>query len=167
MNVTDKTIYDAARLTRRSANDFGATRARFDHEVPPLDPAIIADLVLGSASWAQVEQAIETRIGPHGLFALARLDQGALLSLDGQPLEATLYLVGNPLIARRVTAERPAGALYAPFRVAVFSDDDGVQVSYDQPSSVFASLGSAVIDEIAADLDAKIAAAAEVACRAE
>ena len=59
----------------------------------------------------------------------------------------------------------PAGALYAPFRVAVFADDLGTHISYDKPSTVFASLGSASIDEIALDLDAKIAAVAERACR--
>ena len=60
-----------------------------------------------------------------------------------------------------------AGALYAPFRVAVFTDPTGVRVSYDQPSSVFASLGSVAIDDIAIELDRKIATAVRTACRAD
>jgi uncharacterized protein (DUF302 family) len=125
-----------------------------------------AELVIGGASWASIEAAVEARLGPDGLVALARLDQGALLSLSGEPLEATLYLVGNPLVARQLTRHSAAAALYAPFRVAIFSDAAGAHVSYDQPSSVFASLASPLIDQIAAQLDRKIAAAADHACGA-
>jgi uncharacterized protein (DUF302 family) len=73
-----------------------------------------------------VKRAVNTRIGPSGLVALARLEQGVLLSLNGEALRASLYLVGNPLVAREVMADDPAGALYAPFRVAVFGDDFGL-----------------------------------------
>jgi hypothetical protein len=95
---------------------------------------------------------------------VARVDQGALLSLSGEPLEATLYLVGNPLVARKITAHDPGGALYAPFRAAVFCGLTGVHVAYDQPSTVFASLGSPAIDAIARELDLQIVAAAHYAC---
>ncbi len=87
-------------------------------------------------------------LGPTGFVALARLDQGALLSLNGEPLGATRYLVGNPHLAWRVLNADPAAALYAPFGVAVFADQVGrADVSYDRPSSLFASLGSKEIDE--------------------
>ena len=72
----------------------------------------------------------------------ARLDQGALLRLSGDPVQATLYLVGNPVIARKILAVEPAAGLYAPFRVAVYRDAVGAHVAYDQPSSVFASFAS-------------------------
>ena len=109
--------------------------------------------------------AVDARVGPTGLVALARLDQGALLSLQGELLEATLYLVGNPIVARKVTHHEPAGALYAPFRVAIYRDATGVHIAYDQPSSVFASLGSSGIDSIASELDDKIGSVAEASCR--
>jgi hypothetical protein len=85
-------------------------------------------------------------------------------TLSVEPLEATLYFVGNPLIAREITSHKPGGALYAPFRAAAFGDLTGVHVACDQPSTVFASISSAAIDAIANELDLKIAAAALYAC---
>ena len=121
-----------------------------------------------SSSWAVPNgtrsDAVESRVGLGGLVTVARVDQGALLSLSGEPPEAMHYLVGNPLVAREITSHNPGGALYAPFRAAVFRDLTGVHVAYDQPSTVFASLGSAAIDAIANELDLKIAAAARYAC---
>jgi len=160
------TTYHAVRVTYDSARDFDETRARFDELVPLLDPAVTIDLVVRGASWADVERAVDTRTGPLGLVAIARIDQGALLTLSGHPLDATLYLVGNPLIARRLIELDSAAALYAPFRVVVFRDDAGVHIAYDKPSTVLASLGSTSIDQIARDLDDKIAAAAERAASA-
>ncbi len=165
--MTADTTYVATRITHDSTHDFDTTRARFDQRVPPLDAAVTVELVVDEATWEHVEAAINSRVGSTGLVALCRLDQGALLSLSGQPLDATLYLVGNPLIARQLTGFEAAAALYAPFRAAVFRDQTGVHISYDQPSSVFASLGSAGIDRIAVELDDKIATAAEYACRGD
>ena len=163
MSATN-TMYQATRVTYDSARGFADTKSSFDEHVPLLDPGVAIDLVIHGASWEQVQSAVNARIGPSGLVALARLEQGLLLSLSGEALQASLYLVGNPLVAREVLGHDPAGALYAPFRVAVFADDLGTHISYDNPSTVFASLGSGSIDRIALDLDAKIAAVAERVC---
>jgi hypothetical protein len=159
-----ESTYLATRITRDSAHDFEETRARFDRQVPLLKPDVTVELVMAGATREEVTATITPRTGPTGLIALARLDQGALLSLSGQPLAATLYLVGNPLTARQLTEVAAGAALYTPFRVAVFRDEIGVHIAYDQPSSVFGSLRSDSIDRIAIELDAKIAAAAEYAC---
>ena len=164
MSVTE-TGYQATRVTYDSARGFAETQSSFDEHVPLLDLGVAINLVRNGASWDQVQSAVNTSIGPSGLVALARLEQGLLLSLSGEAVQATLYLVGNPLVARQVLGHDRAGALYAPFRVAVFADDRGTHISYDKPSTVFASLGSAEIDQIAVDLDAKIAAVAEEVCR--
>lgn len=159
------TTYSAIRLTYDSAASFEETRARLDERVPLLEPSASVGLVVGGATWAEVEATVDRTVGPTGLVALARLDTGALLSLSGHPLDATLYLVGNPVLARDLTAIAPIGALYAPFRVAVYRDATGVHIAYDQPSSVFVSLGSPAVDEIAAGLDDKIHIVAEESCR--
>jgi uncharacterized protein (DUF302 family) len=159
------TTYAAVRITFDSDLDFNETRARFDERVPVFENSTSIELVLGGAPWAEVQAAVDGRVGPTGLVALERLDQGALLSLEGEPLEATLYLVGNPIIAREVTRLDPAAALYAPFRVAVYGDASGAHIAYDKPSSVFASLRSSGIDVIAAELDDKIRTVVESACR--
>jgi uncharacterized protein (DUF302 family) len=154
------------RITYQSSHNFETTRARLDEQIPLLDPLVSLDLVLRDASWAEVESTVAAYLGPTGFVALARLDQGALLSLHGEPLEATRYLVGNPLLARRVLSADPAAALYAPFGLAVFADPVGAHISYDHPSSLFASLGSTEIDEIGRELDDKIARAVVSACSA-
>jgi uncharacterized protein (DUF302 family) len=160
-----ETTYTAVRITYDSNRDFKETRARFDEGVPGFEGAASVELVLEGASWPEVEAAVDARVGPTGLVALARLDQGALLSLQGELLEATLYLVGNPIVARKVTHHEPAAALYAPFRVAIYRDATGVHIAYDQPSSVFASLGSSDIDLIASELDNKIGSVAKASCQ--
>jgi uncharacterized protein (DUF302 family) len=155
------------RVTYESSHDFETTRARLDEQIPLLDPLVSFDLILRGASWASVESTVAAYLGPTGFVALARLDQGALLSLNGEPLKATRYLVGNPVLARRVLSAAPAAALYAPFGVAVFTNHvGGVNVSYDHPSSLFASLGSKEIDEIGRELDDKIGQAVVATCSA-
>jgi uncharacterized protein (DUF302 family) len=155
------------RITYESSHDFETTRDHLDEQIPLLDPLVALDLVRRDVSWAEVESAVAAFLGPTGFMALARLDQGALLSLNGEPLGATRYLVGNPLVARRVLSADPAAALYAPFGVAVFADHvGGAHVSYDHPSSLFASLGSKEIDEIGRELDDKIGQAVGSACSA-
>jgi hypothetical protein len=157
--------YQAARLIHDSAVDFERTRRSFDEQVPLLDPLLTLQLVLDGATWHDVEVLVDRSAGESDFVALARLDQGVLFSLSGDPLQATLYLVGNPVIAREILAVEPAAALYAPFRVAVYRGSMGVHIAYDKPSSVLASFGSDTIDAIALELDKKIHDSAERACR--
>jgi uncharacterized protein (DUF302 family) len=159
------TTYAAARVTIDSDHDFGTTRARFEECVPVFDQTVALELVGRGASWSQVETQIGQLIGPTGFIALSRLDQGALMSLDGEPIEATQYLVGNPLIARQIIGLNRTAALHAPFPLAIYGDDQGVHVAYIQPSSSFGSLGSADIDLIAKELDARILDTVEQVCR--
>src|SRR5262249_57946729 len=76
-----ETTYRAVRLTYDSNLDFNEARARFDERVPAFEDATSIKLVLGVASWSDVQAAVDARAGPTGLVALSRLDQGALLSL--------------------------------------------------------------------------------------
>ncbi len=156
--------YQATRVIHDSAVDFEETRRRFDDQVPFLDPLLTLRLVLDEATWRDVEALVNRTVGETGFVALGRLDQGSLFSLGGDPIRATLYLVGNPVIARKILAVEPAAGLYAPFRVAVYRDAMGAHVAYDQPSSVFASFGSHTIDAIASELDEKIRNSVETSC---
>jgi uncharacterized protein (DUF302 family) len=160
-----ETDYTARRITYDSDYGFEETRARFDEQVPLLDGAVAVELVVSRAPWSAVQAAVNERVGPTGFVAMARIDQGALLSRSGEELDGTLYLVGNPLVARDVTSGDPAAVLYVPFRVAIYRDTSGVHLSYDKPSSVLGSLDSADINEIAIELDRKFQLTAEAACR--
>jgi uncharacterized protein (DUF302 family) len=146
------------RVTRQSSVSYAETRERLETRAPALDPAVTFDLVVRSAEWREVEAAIQSTVGPDGFVSFSRLDQGALLSLAGSALEATQYLLGNPLIARRILERQPGAALNVPLPLAVFSDSVASYVSYLLPSSMLASFGSTEIDEIGSELDLKLEA---------
>lgn len=155
---------DCITFTCDSVHDYATTRNRFDEQVPLLDLTVPRSLAARNASWAEVEAEVARRIGPAGLFTLSRLDLGALLSLHGELVEATQYLVGNALIAQQVISLNRAACLHVPFPVAIYVDAAGTHIAYTRPSSLFGPLGSQAIDEIAAGLDARIMRAVEGAC---
>ena len=162
--MADCTTFTAIRVTCDNAHDYATTRHRFDERVPLLDQTITLNLVAGNASWAEVEAEVGRRTGPSGLAALSRLDQGALLSLHGEPVEAIQYLVGNPAIAQQVISLNRAACLHAPFPLAIYTDATGAHIAYTSPSSLFGPLGSQAVDEIAAELDVSIMRTVEGAC---
>lgn len=157
-------IFEATRITVDSPHDFVTTRTNFDRLVPAFDPLLARDLILRNAAWTDVEDSIAGIAGPQGFMALSRLDHGALMSLHGQPVEATQYLVGNPVIARQILSADTTAALYAPFTVAIHADELGTHISYTTPSSLLSSLGSTDINEVAADLDRRIDITVQKAC---
>ena len=158
--------YQATRLNHDSAVDFEETRRRFDEQVPLLDPLLTLRLVLDQATWRDVEALVDRTVGPTGFVALARLDQGTLFSLSGDPVQATLYLVGNPVIANKILAVEPAAGLYAPFRVAVYRDVIGracrLRPTIKRLRVVWFPTRSTAI---ARELDEKIRNSAETSCR--
>jgi hypothetical protein len=129
------TSYVATCLTHHSAADFEETRRRMDDRVPLLEPAATVEVVLGGAPWSEVEAVVTRTAGPTGLVALARLDSN---------------------LPRRYT--RRSESRSSRMR-------NGVHVAYDQPSSIFKSLGSQAVDRIAVELDEEIRVAVEDACR--
>ena len=156
MNTRASTRIDLAVVTFESRSDFESTRTRFDERIPLLDPIVTVTLVSSQAAWSEVEAAITPTLGSSGFLAVSRLDQGALMSLRGTALQATQYLVGNPLIATEVIGSVRKGSLFAPFQAAIYSDQSGVHVSYMLPSSLFASLDDRGVAAIGERLDSKM-----------
>jgi uncharacterized protein (DUF302 family) len=143
-------------VTFDSLSDFESTRTRFDEQIPLLDPSVTVTLVSSQAAWSEVEAAITPTLGSSGFLAVSRLDQGALMSLRGTLLQATQYLVGNPLIATEVIDSVRKASLFAPFQAAIYNDQSGVHVSYMLPSSLFVSLDDREAAAIGQRLDAKM-----------
>jgi uncharacterized protein (DUF302 family) len=79
-------------------------------------------------------------------------------SLAGDPVRCRLYIVGNPAVASRIVRIDARGALYVPFRVAVYaaSGADGAAIAFDRPSALLAGLGRRELDEIGEMLDREI-----------
>jgi len=101
-------VVSATRIIVDSRNEFTTTRARFHQRIPLVDPTLARELIAANASWQDVEAAADERVGPTRFVALSRLHQSALLSLHGELVEATPYLVGSPAIARTMVARQRA-----------------------------------------------------------
>ena len=88
----------------------------------------------------------------------AVFDQGAVASLSGSQIRCRMYLVGNPAVAARIVRIDERGALYVPFRVAVYATPRaaGATIAFDRPSSLLAGLGRPELDDIGRLLDREI-----------
>ncbi len=94
---------------------------------------------------------------PSGLMIFTQFDHGGLLALAGQERRATLYLIGNPLIAVEMTRHDVAAGLSAPWRLLVYEDEDGkTRVTYDRPVSVLGQFDDGRIAAVARLLEQKL-----------
>jgi uncharacterized protein (DUF302 family) len=132
--------------------------ARFEGAIGRLDVTKADQLVRGSASWPDVEAAMRGMAGDSGLMLFTVFDQGSVASLGGGPIRCRLYIVGNPAVAARIVRIDERGALYVPFRVAVYAapGNDRATIAFDRPSSLLAGLGRPELDEIGGMLDQEI-----------
>ncbi len=104
------------------------------------------------------EKVIAAQAGPSGFMIFATYNHGALLNIKGAPQKAKQYVVGNPLIAARMTEHDIRAALYAPLRVLVYRDAESkLQVEYDLPSTLFGQFHNSQVDAVAKELDEKLA----------
>jgi uncharacterized protein (DUF302 family) len=140
--------------------------AAFERELGHLDPSVPQHLIKWKAAWGEVEREIGEAAGRHGLMIIARADQGPLVSLSGSERHCTLYIVGNPLIARKIIDIDVRGSFYVPFRVALYDDggSDGAVIAFDRPSSFLGTLGHPALAEIGRSLDEKIYAVVDAIC---
>jgi len=77
------------------------------------------------ASWEQITQAIDKRLGRSGFTIFSRVEQGQLLCLAGKPRRVVQYAVGNQLLAIQMIERVPEVALYAPLRLAIYEGKKG------------------------------------------
>lgn len=132
--------------------------ARFEAAVGRLDAPAVRRLEASAAPWPEVEAATREMAGESGLMKFAVFDQGLVASLSGSQIRCRLYLVGNPAIAARIVRIDERGALYVPFRVAVYATPraEGATIAFDRPSSLLAGLGRPELDDIGRLLDREI-----------
>jgi uncharacterized protein (DUF302 family) len=139
----------------RSTRTFDEVRRKLEETVPQLDRTIAAALNEGDQARAQ-------DYGDHGpkLSIFLVRDHGALLQIAGKARKALQYEIGNPLTASKMTRHRLAAALYAPLRVALYEDEQGLGVfEYDRPSSFFGQFGDEQVTEVGRKLDNELEAA--------
>jgi uncharacterized protein (DUF302 family) len=89
----------------------------------------------GDAEGAKAK--IEAMAGPSGFMLFATHNHGALLRLASQKRKAIQYVVGNPLFALQMTQHDIRASLYAPLRVLIYVNEEGMTcLEYDKPSSL-------------------------------
>jgi len=105
----------------------------------------------------EVENILHGQEGSSGLMIFAVYDHGALLMIKSAPQKAHQYVIGNPLVAARMTEHNIGAALYAPLRVLVYADSAGnARAEYDLPTSLFGQFQNEKVTQVARELDHKL-----------
>lgn len=115
-------------------------------------------------SYEQTIDNLKAAVGHGGMMVMAQVDQGNMLSMTGLSLKATLFLVGNPTVGKKLFEQDHGVGLYVPLRVFVYEDKDGkTSVSYDKPSALLKQFNNPQIDMVAGMLDQKVQGLAQMA----
>jgi uncharacterized protein (DUF302 family) len=130
----------------------------FELELGRWDLAAADRLLKSKASWSEVEREVGRMAGARGLMIFTEINQGEIISLSGEVKRCSLYLVGNPVIAKKIISIDIRGSFYVPFRVCLYdhATAGSAMISYDRPSSFLAGLERPELDEIGFILDQKI-----------
>jgi len=94
---------------------------------------LVQPLAAVKASWEQVTQAIEKRLGTSGFSLFSKVDHGVLLSLAGKLRRVSQYALGNPLLALQMVEHLPEVVLYAPLQLAVY---EGLRVVMERKTTL-------------------------------
>lgn len=118
-----------------------------------------------SNSFDEYTEEMEALAGRSNLIEVAFLNWGKVLSLAGVPMKAQLFVVGNPLTARKLLeAGGPEVGLYLPTKIFVYEDANGVaHVSYDKFGPIMEQHQNEGLSKVAGVIDgvlANLAAAA-------
>jgi uncharacterized protein (DUF302 family) len=118
----------------------------------------------GSSSREEFEKKVEARLGPSGFMKFLEVDHGPWMALYGVKVKSKQYVIGNPLIARKIVPHDAAAGMYVPVRLGVYEDEQGkVWLEYDRPSASLGLSRDPRIDEVSRLLDDKLARLAETA----
>ena len=163
--LTPPTAFHGEHVDVPSGKDFDTVVADLRAELGTAPTERLMDRLAGSATWEEFAQECEGFAGRSNLIEVGFLDWGRVLTLAGTPMRAKLFVLGNPLTARKLLAAGgPAVALALPTKMLVHEDADGVvHVSYDRFGPVMAAHGIEALDTVAGVIDGvleKLAASA-------
>ena len=145
----------------RLGNPFDAFTASFESLLGHLEVEYADDI---AADPRKVDRHLKALEGNTGLLIFNIQNHGALLNMAGRPQKAKQYVIGNPRVAVRMTVHDIRAALYAPLRIVVYEDADGVaMVEYDLPSSLFGQFENEAVSAVAKELDEKLLNAIKMA----
>jgi uncharacterized protein (DUF302 family) len=151
MNTTTVAV---AHVRVETSKKFAEVKEVLERRLARFDLSTLTSLL---ADPQEARRRLESVAGPDGLMLFATVDHGSLLAVEGISRRAVQYVLGNPLIAARMTRLDLAAGLYAPLRLLVYEGEAGKTcLEYDKPSSLFGQLQDDRIDEVAAMLDRKV-----------
>ncbi len=129
-------------------------------------PAMAQDArvtVTSQKSFDQTVSQLKSNVSQGGMMIMATVDQGNMLSMTGLKMRATLFLVGNPNVGKKLFEQNHAVGLYIPLRVFIYESTDGkTYLSYDKPSAVLGQFKNEEINKTAAMLDQKLEGLAQM-----
>lgn len=115
-------------------------------------------------SYQQTVANLRKAVGQGGMMVMGQVNQGRVLSMTGLRLNASLFLVGNPTVGKKLFEQNHGVGLYLPLHVFVYQAKDGkTYVSYDKPSAELDQFHNTQIDMAANMLDRKVQQMAQMA----
>jgi uncharacterized protein (DUF302 family) len=146
-------------LTIVSNKSFDIVKAKLESLLPRIDDGIFTLL-----RYRESARALKELEALPALSIFGFRDHGALLSIAGLQRRAIQYDIGNPLTASKMSRHQISAAIYAPIRVLLREDANGVVAfEYDRPISCFAQFGDPQVNVIARQLDEDLKAALDAA----
>jgi uncharacterized protein (DUF302 family) len=151
---------DVQRVSVTSAKPFDDVVAALEARIGHPDMSVFGKRIAAAQTQAELEQFVQSAVGPSGLMEFARYDLGEVLRKEsgGKDRRVVRLVVGNPLIMREMVRTVPDAGSYAPVTILVDQRPDGVHLSYDKMASYLATYGSPEASKVARDLDTKVEA---------
>jgi uncharacterized protein (DUF302 family) len=127
------------------------------------DPAVTATRATDPR---QADEDMKLMEGEQSLMIFGSHDHGTLFLLIGERRKAKRYTLGNPRVAIKMTSHDIRAGLYVPLTVLVYEVGENlVRVEFDQPSSLLGQFNNIRVNEVAKELDAKLAKVIEKAAQ--
>lgn len=145
-----------------SERAFEAVVAAFEAAIGPGDGKTFHSIVDQTTSESNFADRIRAAEGSSGFILFLKVEHGPWLARVGIAGRATMYTIGNPLIARTMIRHNIEVGLAVPVRILIYEDAASKtgRIGYDLPSSLMARLKNEQITAAAKLLDDKLAALA-------
>jgi hypothetical protein len=129
---------------------------RFEELVPDIDLDVLGEVI--KAGELEAVRKYTTERTPNGFASFWRFEPTSMMKLRGNSTRAVTYMMGNNMTAETMFRHDAGVMLYAPLRVAFYTDaGDRTFLSVDQPSTRFGSFGNPEIAAVGRLLDARLA----------
>jgi uncharacterized protein (DUF302 family) len=147
------------RFSLVSAKPFDDVVAKLEAGVGHPDMRALWTEINSATTYPELENVIQKVLGPTGLMEFQRFDMGGFMRKENPSAPRSIrFLVGNPLIMKKMAVHVPDAASYAPVTILIDERPDGVHLSYDRIASFLASYENSDALRVAQDLDSKIEA---------